>query len=165
MNDPGAAEAAGASGASGASRAADVTLTWRGAFTSSEVNRLHAEAFETRVFSDAEWDWWGVANSHSLGWVVARTSRGSGDGALVGFVNVISDGAVHAWIQDVMVAASARGQSIGTRLVRAAADAARAAGCEWLHVDFENDLQPFYFGACGFKPTNGGLISLAEPGA
>ena len=34
----------------------------------------------------------------------------------------------------------------------------RAAGCEWLHVDFQDHLRDFYFGACGFTPTNAGLI-------
>jgi hypothetical protein len=37
---------------------------------------------------------------------------------------------------------------------------ARRAGCEWLHVDFEDNLRPFYFQACGFTPTNAGLIEL-----
>lgn len=41
-----------------------------------------------------------------------------------------------------------------------ARDAAAAAGCEWLHVDFEDDLRPCYFDACGFTPTNAGLIRL-----
>ena len=27
-------------------------------------------------------------------------------------------------------------------------------------IDFEEDLRPFYFGACGFTPTNAGLLSL-----
>jgi GNAT superfamily N-acetyltransferase len=92
---------------------------------------------------------------HSLGWVVARRV-----GDVVGFVNVLWDGLVHAWIQDVMVATSARGNDIGTTLVARAADGARAAGCEWLHVDFDDELRPFYFDACGFRPTNAGLISL-----
>jgi hypothetical protein len=35
-----------------------------------------------------------------------------------------------------------------------------AAGCEWLHVDFDDDLRGFYFDACGFVPTNAGLLSL-----
>jgi hypothetical protein len=35
-----------------------------------------------------------------------------------------------------------------------------AAGCEWLHVDFEDHLCPFHFGSCGFRPTNAGLIAL-----
>ena len=32
----------------------DVEYSWRGGFTSAEVNALHAEAFETRVFTDDE---------------------------------------------------------------------------------------------------------------
>lgn len=131
-------------------------LSWRGEFTTREVNELHAEAFSTRVFDDAEWDWERLVQRHSLGWVTAR------DGArLVGFVNVPWDGLVHAWVQDVMVAAAARGQGVGTRLVAAAAEGARAAGCEWLHVDFDDDLRPFYLDACGFTPTGAGLLRLS----
>jgi hypothetical protein len=39
---------------------------------------------------------------------------------------------------------------------------AREAGCEWLHVDFDDHLRDFYFDACGFKPTNAGLIALSD---
>jgi predicted N-acetyltransferase YhbS len=59
-----------------------------------------------------------------------------------------------------MVARRAARRGIGKRLVVIAADEAGAAGCEWLHVDFEDELRPFYFDACGFRPTNGGLIAL-----
>lgn len=68
---------------------------------------------------------------------------------------------VHAWLQDTMVDVQARGRSIGTELVARARDGAKAAGCEYLHVDFEDHLRPFYFGACGFTPTSAGLLSLA----
>ena len=74
--------------------------------------------------------------------------------------NVLWDGLVHAWLQDTMIAARARDQGIGTELVKHAHDGAKAAGCEYLHVDFEDHLRPFYFGACGFVPTNAGLLSL-----
>jgi len=37
---------------------------------------------------------------------------------------------------------------------------AATAGCEWLHVDFDEHLSGFYFDACGFAPTPAGLISL-----
>jgi len=40
--------------------------------------------------------------------------------------------------------------------------AAGAAGCEWLHVDFDDDLGDFYIKACGFTPTPAGLIALQE---
>jgi GNAT superfamily N-acetyltransferase len=132
-----------------------VDLAWRGAFTNAEVNSLHAEAFETRVFDESEWNWRDLTRRHSLGWVTARDR-----GDLVGFANVLWDGLVHAWIQDVMVAKSARHRGIGVALVRASRDGAREAGCEFLHVDFDDHLRDFYFGACGFTPTNGGLMDL-----
>lgn len=132
-----------------------ITYQWRGDFRNAELNELHAEAFETRVFDESEWNWSELVHRHSLGWVVAR----DGD-RLVGFVNVLWDGLVHAWLQDTMVATEARGQGVGTQLVVLARDGAREAGCEWLHVDFDDDLRPFYFDACGFAPTNGGLIAL-----
>ena len=128
---------------------------WRGAFTNAEVNALHAEAFQTRLFDESEWNWEELTRRHSLGWVVARH-----EAELVGFVNVLWDGLVHAWLQDTMVAVPARGQGIGTGLVARARDGAKAAGCEYLHVDFDDHLGPFYFGACGFTPTGAGLLSL-----
>ena len=132
------------------------TFSWRGAFTNAEINALHAEAFETKVFDESEWNWVELTRRHSLGWVVARQ-----DDELVGFVNVLWDGLVHAWLQDTMVALRARGEGIGTGLVARARDGARAAGCEYLHVDFEDHLSGFYYGACGFTPAKAGLITLA----
>jgi GNAT superfamily N-acetyltransferase len=131
-----------------------ISYAWRGDFNNAELNELHAEAFETRVYDEAEWNWTEQVQ-HSLGWVVARDDAG-----LVGFVNVVWDGLVHAWIQDTMVAGSARHRRIGTELVAVAVAEARSAGCEWLHVDFDDHLRPFYFDACGFTPTNAGLIEL-----
>jgi GNAT superfamily N-acetyltransferase len=79
---------------------------------------------------------------------------------LVGFVNVAWDGVVHAFVLDTMVTAAQRHHGVGTRQVEVAVREARAAGCEWLHVDFEDHLRAFYFDACGFIPTNAGLIEL-----
>jgi len=86
------------------------------------------------------------------------TARADGD--LVGFVNVAWDGGSHAFVLDTLVTAAARRQGIGVELVRVAEREARAAGCEWLHVDFEDHLRAFYFEACGFTPTNAGLVEL-----
>jgi hypothetical protein len=94
-----------------------VTCQWRGAFTNAEVNALHAEAFETAVFDESEWNWAELVHRHSLGWVVARDGAG-----LVGFVNVLGDGLVRAWLQDVMVAAKARGRRIPARGFRGPPD-------------------------------------------
>jgi GNAT superfamily N-acetyltransferase len=132
-----------------------ISYLWRGDVANAELNALHAEAFDTRVYDDDEWDWSTQLRDHSLGWVLAL----DGD-TLVGFVNVVWDGLVHAWIQDTMVATAARHRGIATELVTRATAECRAAGCEWLHVDFEDHLRPFYLEACGFTPTNAGLIEL-----
>ena len=129
---------------------------WRGGFTSGEANVLHAEAFGTRVFDDTEWPWRELVGRHSLGWVTARD-----DGRLVGFANVLWDGLVHAWLQDVMVAADRRHEGIAREVVAVATDGARDAGCEWLHVDFDDELAGFYLDACGFTRTSAGLKRLA----
>ncbi|MBA3736805.1 MAG: GNAT family N-acetyltransferase [Actinobacteria bacterium] len=131
---------------------ADPSFHWRGDFDNAEVNDLHAEAFEHRSLDDG---WQAQVKQYSLGWVCAR------EGAdLVGFVNVAWDGGVHAFVLDTMVRAGSARQGIGTELVAVAVAGARAAGCEWLHVDFDDHLRQFYFDACGFEPTNAGLIKL-----
>ncbi len=129
-----------------------ITFTWRGVFDNQVLNRLHAEGFDHAVLDD---DWHAQLDRHSLGWVCAH--RGD---ELVGFVNVAWDGAVHAFVLDTLVTASARRHGVGTGLVAVAVREARAAGCEWLHVDFEDHLRGFYFDACGFVPTNAGLVAL-----
>ncbi len=130
----------------------DVDFSWRGEFANVEVNALHAEGFDHRVLDE---DWRGQVERHSLGWVCARV-----DGELLGFVNVPWDGGVHAFIVDTLVAEHARRQGIGLGLIAVAVEQARAAKCEWLHVDFDDDLRAFYFDAAGFVPTNAGLIDL-----
>ena len=41
-----------------------------------------------------------------------------------------------------------------------ATEGARAAGCDWLQVNFDPDLAGFYLGAGGFTPTSAGLRAL-----
>jgi ribosomal protein S18 acetylase RimI-like enzyme len=126
---------------------------WRGGFSNAALNALHAEAFGHAVLDD---DWRTQVHTHSLGWVCAF----DGD-ELVGFVNVPWDGDLHAFILDTAVLKRVERQGVGTRLVALAAEHARAAGCEWLHVDFDDEgLRRFYFDACGFTPTIAGLIRL-----
>ena len=129
-----------------------ITYEWRGTFDDAEVNPLHAEGFGHRLIDIG---WWAQLNRHSLGWVCAREG-----GVLVGFVNVAWDGGVHAFILDTLVSGSVQRRGVGTGLVALATEQARAAGCEWLHVDFDPELRAFYFDACGFVPTNAGLVEL-----
>ncbi|MGH9266982.1 MAG: GNAT family N-acetyltransferase [Acidimicrobiales bacterium] len=100
--------------------------------------------------------WWDRIRPHSLGWMTAR----GGDGLLVGFANVAWDGGDHAFLLDPKVRLEHQRRGVGTQLARRAAARAAAAGCEWLHVDFDDGLAPFYFDACGFRPTAAGLIHL-----
>ena len=93
--------------------------------------------------------------SQSLGHVGALSDK-----RLVGFVNVAWDGGHHAFILDTTVHPDFRRKGIGTRLVREAVEIASGAGAEWLHVDFEPALVSFYREACGFVPTEAGLIKL-----
>jgi len=130
-----------------------ITYDWRGDFGNADVDALRAEGFGGR---GGDVDWCAQVRRHSLGWVCAW--RG---GELVGFVNVAWDGGAHAFILDTVVAAGVRRQGVGTGLIGVAAEAAHAAGCEWLHVDFEDHLAGFYFQACGFAPTSAGLIALS----
>jgi len=104
--------------------------------------------------------WWDQIRPHSLGWVTARTS----DGLVVGFVNVAWDGADHAFLIDTKTRGAHQHHGIGSAMVRRAAEQAKAAGCEWLHVDFSPELASFYFEACGFGPTDAGLIHLPSLG-
>ena len=130
-----------------------VAYAWRGPLTSAEFEALHAEGFQREPI---DYDWVAQFERHSLGWVTARDDRG----ALVGAVNVAWDGGVHAFILDTLVAMSRRREGIATELVRIAEQHARAAGCEWLHVDFDEHLASFYFEACGFRSVPAGVIAL-----
>lgn len=129
-----------------------ITYEWRGDVDNAALNELHAEGFGCPV---GQTDWRARLHRHSLGWVCAR----EGD-RLVGFVNVAWDGGVHAFVLDTVVAQRSRSHGVGAALIKAAAEGSRAAGCEWLHVDFEEHLRSFYFDACGFRETAAGLISL-----
>jgi hypothetical protein len=133
----------------------NIHYDWRGAFSNAEIHALHAQAFQTRLYDESEWNWVDQCERYSLGWVVARHN-----GYFVGFANVLWDGLVHAFIEDVMVDATMRHRHIGVGLVHAARDGTKAAGCEFLHVGFEEGLRPFYIDACGFSPVLGGLMEL-----
>jgi GNAT superfamily N-acetyltransferase len=130
----------------------DVRYGWRAPFENRDLNALHAEGFSHAVL---DIDWRTQVERHSLGWVCAFV-----DDRLVGFVNVAWDGGVHAFVVDTAVERDHRHHGIGRGLLQVAEREGRAAGCEWLHVDFEEALRDFYLGSCGFTSTPAGLIAL-----
>ena len=130
-----------------------LVYSWRETITDEEMVEL-VNSHGGR----SEGGWWDRVWPHSLGWVTARAA----DRVLVGFVNVAWDGGNHAFLIDTKTRGDGQHQGVGTEVVRRAAHHAKAAGCEWLHVDFEPDLASFYFDACGFRPTGAGLIHLVS---
>ncbi len=126
---------------------------WRGPIGSGELRALFEDAWGQAFDED---DVVRRLQAHSLGWVTGRDD----EGRLVGFVNVAWDGALHAFLLDTSVASGARRARLGTRLVDAAVEGARGAGCRWLHVDFEPELRSFYLGACGFVFSEAGVLDL-----
>jgi GNAT superfamily N-acetyltransferase len=133
--------------------AAGIDYRWRFPITDEEVfslTRSHGGA--------AEAGWWDRIRPHSLGWATAHLA----DGAVVGFVNVAWDGGDHAFLLDTKTRPDYQRRGIATHVVRLAAYHAKRAGCEWLHVDFDDALAGFYFGACGFRSTTAGLVHLPD---
>jgi ribosomal protein S18 acetylase RimI-like enzyme len=131
----------------------EVSYSWRGPITDDEMVDL-VRSHGGRAAAG----WWDRIRAHSLGWVAARNAAG----VLVGFVNVAWDGGDHAFLVDIKTRGSYQRQGVGTEIVRRAALRAKAAGCDWLHVDFTPELAPFYFDACGFRSTDAGLIHLSH---
>ena len=127
-----------------------VVLAWRGPLTDDEMVELVRSHGGSPVPG-----WWDRIQPFSLGWVTARAG-----GDLLGFVNVAWDGGDHAFLLDTKTRGDQQRAGIGAMVVGAASAGARAAGCEWLHVDFRPELRSFYVGACGFRPTDAGLIHL-----
>lgn len=82
-----------------------------------------------------------IARAHegSTAWVGAHDAGGS----LVATARAISDGAKHAWIYDVMVAPSLRGQRVGDELVRRLLDHPKVAEARYVHLG-TRDAQGFY---------------------
>jgi GNAT superfamily N-acetyltransferase len=127
----------------------DVRLELSPALGDAELNALFSASWPQHEHTDFR-----PRLLRSLLWVAAFRSD-----ELVGFVNVVGDGGVHAFLLDTTVHPSVRRQGLGVRLVERAAKEARQAGATWLHVDYEQHLDGFY-ARCGFRPTAAGLRRL-----
>ncbi len=120
-----------------------------------QLSALHARAFGYRLTGVTPWAL--RLERHSLTWVGAFI-----DEQLVGFVHACWDGGAHAFLLDTVVDPDRQRSGIGARLVLALVDETTAAGCDWLHVDYEPHLASFYTEACGFNSTFAGLRRLAS---
>jgi len=130
-----------------------------------EMIAIHLDPFPSNDELNSLWaEAWGDTDERDFGKVLERSLAhvGAYDGQrLVGFVNVASDGGLHAFILDTCVRPTMRRKGIATMLVKEATNAARDRGAMWLHVDFEAHLASFYRG-CGFESTDAGLLRLGK---
>jgi GNAT superfamily N-acetyltransferase len=126
-----------------------LTYTISPLVSSESLNALFAASWPDYNPSD-----FGPVLAHSLLYVCAW----DGD-RLVGFVNVAWDGGIHAFLLETTVHPDWRRNGVGSELVRRAAEAAKARGIHWLHVDYEPHLAAFYR-RCGFSHTEAGLMWL-----
>jgi GNAT superfamily N-acetyltransferase len=83
------------------------------------------------------------------------------DDRLVGFVNVAWDGGVHGFILDTTVHPSHRREGMALALLAEAAHAAFELNIEWLHADFEAELEPLYRKA-GYAHTEAGVLKSSD---
>lgn len=133
----------------------EIEIEWCAGFDGDEVERVHVAAFGgARAPADGTY-WVDGVERYSLGWCTARRA-----GELIGFLNVLTDGHTHAWLQDVVVDPGAQHGGVGTAMVELAVARATADGCEWMHVDFDDDVADFYLRVCRFEPTAAGLRYL-----
>ncbi|MCT1549649.1 GNAT family N-acetyltransferase [Brevibacterium casei] len=133
----------------------DVDLRVRFTIEDVRLSCLHARAFGYNYETVRSWA--SRLQRHSLTWVGAFI-----DGELVGFVHACWDGGAHAFLLDTIVDPRHQKCGIGRRLVQSLVAEVRAAGCEWLHVDYEPHLDTFYRAACGFRRTDAGLLDLTN---
>ena len=131
----------------------EIELSWRGSLSDAEMQDLVRSHGGNPVPG-----WWDRIRPYSLGWVTARDTTGQ----LVGFVNLAWDGCDHAFVLDTKTRGDWQRKDVGSAVVAEAVRRATEAGCEWLHVDFRDELAAFYFDACRFRPTAAGLIRLRD---
>ena len=132
----------------------DNIFTLHSTYTDAEIHTLHADAFDTRLFEASEWDWVAQCNRYSLGWVVAgRATDSSASSTCCGTVSSTP----HRGRDGRRCTSPPSRDRSRARCPHGARD----AGCHFLHVGFEEALAPFYIDACGFTPTQGGLMELS----
>jgi hypothetical protein len=114
----------------------NITYKTNPPLTSADLNALFSAGRDAPETSD-----WQPVLAHSLVYLCAYDG-----GRLIGFANVAWDGRVHAFLLDPRVHPDWRHRN--RHQARRARGRAMAAGCTVLHVDFRDDLAPFYFDSC-----------------
>jgi GNAT superfamily N-acetyltransferase len=120
-----------------------------------QLNALFSDAWDVHKQRDFQ-----AIHNHSLGWVGAYAiGESSRHKRLVGYVNLAWDGGIHAFLLDTTVHPDYQRRGIGMRLVTHAISLAKERGMDWLHVDYEPDLEQFYK-QCGLRPSSASVMNL-----
>ena len=127
----------------------DITYNLAPQVTNDELNALFSASWPEHGPRDFQ-----PVLTRSLTYVCARAGE-----RLAGFVNLAWDGGIHTFLLDTTVHPDFQRRGIGTELVRRAVEYARERRLDWVHVDFEPHLEPFYL-ACGFRRTLAALYAL-----
>lgn len=91
--------------------------------------------------------------ANSTLWIVLVTPDA---GKVVAFARVLTDWVARAFLEDVVVAESLRGQGVGRRLLEALKGHARLRGVEQVALDTSNALATAFYGPAGwgFSPPD-----------
>jgi GNAT superfamily N-acetyltransferase len=127
----------------------EVVYTISTTVTNEDLNILFASAWNNHTSSNFT-----SILKRSLAFICAYHET-----RLVGFVNIAWDGGAHAFLLDTTVDPEYQRRGIGQQLVKQAVEVAKGYGIEWLHVDYEPNLEGFYE-QCGFRSTKAGLMKL-----
>jgi GNAT superfamily N-acetyltransferase len=130
----------------------DLKLRVRGDIDDLALTDLHAHAFGNEPGPAQPWS--DRLERHSVSWITAFD-----DSVMIGFAHACWDGGSHAFLLDTVVHPAYQRRGIGQMLVAALIRQVAAAGCEWLHVDYESHLDGFYK-SCGFRATAAGVLAL-----
>lgn len=138
----------------------ELSYRTRFAVDNESLSRLHSRAFAypDEPSSVQVEPWSDRLEQHSLCWIGAFN-----EDQLIGFINACWDGGRHAFLLDAVVDSAYRRQGIGSILVARLIIEVRDAGCDWLHVDYEPELEAFYT-SCGLSPTAAGILRLRQAG-
>ncbi|RAZ30512.1 GNAT family N-acetyltransferase [Microbacterium sp. SMR1] len=104
--------------------------------TAAEFAALYAET------GWAEWSPEAFERALAGSWVVC--SARDDDGRLVGIGRLISDGALHAFVTEMIVAESARGGGIGSEILRMLVDESRRRGVDDIQLFAARGRAAFY---------------------
>ncbi|MFS0713157.1 GNAT family N-acetyltransferase [Microbacterium sp. 2P01SA-2] len=104
--------------------------------TTAEFATLYAET------GWAEWSPETFERALAGSWVVC--SARDDDGKLVGIGRLISDGALHAFVTEMIVATSARGAGIGSEILRMLVDESRRRGVSDIQLFAARGRAAFY---------------------